>query len=787
MKFFSTTVIAGIIAVFLTALVALLLKIPYFETKELQTADQMMSLRYHLQHKTVKPDSRLVLAGIDAVSLEDLGSWPFPRADHGAFLQLLALENPKAVGWDIFFTEAHKSVPDDSTAPAPDSTTPAPTTPNPPADNSAPAPAPSTSTTPAPPNPAPIAASAPTAAPASPADASSGTNAAPAAAQAPAASAGPADASSSTNAAPATAQAPAAPSATPESDDQALVDGASLFPHMVTAAEWDDDRAPLKDNDLLPTHPIPIKNVVGDISQLYSARSALVPFPALRQITYFGFANDPGTVRRNMPLAVNIGGEIFPSFDLQVLLQYWGIDPDQVVINLGHEITLPRPGGATLHIPIDEKACLTINYRARLEDFHSMSYSRMGKALSDKASNQVSKETQQLPPLKDNIVIVGVTFNGTDAGVTPLDDDAPLVATHLNTLNNILQQDFIGSVSPWIWIPVYALFLFGSGNLMLRIGIAPMIPVGFVCMLLVVMVGFAVLWFGNLQVPVFMPGVGIMLMASIIPTKRFFGEEREKQRVRRAMGAYLSEKVMNKVLAHPDNVKLGGIKQVITIMFCDIRGFTAYCDNRDSQEVLTVLNEYMEEMTQVVFKYDGTVDKYIGDCIMAFWNAPDIQADHAQRAVCCAMEMRYALANFKTKRAGKDVELFECGIGIHTGEALVGNMGSTLKLNYTAMGSTVNLGARLESLTKKLNERILISEDTRNLLEGEFPLTDRGEAMVPGFANPIRVFAVGADQDIRSALKIGRTIATQQEYTAEEVSKPIWEPAPLPEDADPNP
>ena len=322
---------------------------------------------------------------------------------------------------------------------------------------------------------------------------------------------------------------------------------------------------------------------------------------------------------------------------------------------------------------------------------------------------------------------------------------------------------------------------------MLRVGVAPLVPIGIAALLLVAGAAFGALWFANLQVPVAFPEIGVLLLAGLVPTMRFFGEEREKLRIKSAMRAYLSDKVMTQVLAHPDNVKLGGTKQVITIMFCDIRGFTKYCDNRDSQEVLTVLNEYMEEMTQVVFKYDGTVDKYIGDCIMAFWNAPQPQADHAQRAVCCAMEMRYALANFKTKRAGKDTELFECGIGIHTGEALVGNMGSTLKLNYTAMGSTVNMGARLESLTKRLNERILISQDTLDLLQGDFPITDRGEALVPGFAKPIHVYAIGADQDITSALKVGRTLATQQEYTAEEVTKPIWEAAPLPEDADPNP
>jgi class 3 adenylate cyclase len=149
--------------------------------------------------------------------------------------------------------------------------------------------------------------------------------------------------------------------------------------------------------------------------------------------------------------------------------------------------------------------------------------------------------------------------------------------------------------------------------------------------------------------------------------------------------------------------------------------------------------------------------------------------------------MRYALATFKTKRAGKDVELFECGIGIHTGEALVGNMGSSLKRNYTAMGSTVNLGARLESLTKQLNERILISKNTRDLLVGDFPMTDRGETMVSGFAQPVHVYAVGADQDITAALNIGRILAEQQEYSATEVTEPIWQPAPLPDDADPNP
>jgi len=575
---------------------------------------------------------------------------------------------------------------------------------------------------------------------------------------------------------------------------------------MVTAAEQSESRQvfaetdaaktfdpnapppPLTDEEMLPTKPL--KHVTGDITRLLSSPYATMPFPELRKETYFGFANENGEsgggVRLNDPLVVNVAGRVMPSFDLQVLMQYWGIDPDQVVVNLGHEITVPKPDGTKIQIPIDAKGQLTLNYRALLEDFQVKGYAQISEGLYDMSQGQQSKARDSLPPLKDNLLIIGATFNGIDAGPTPLNANTPLVVTHLTAINNILQQDFLKAVPAWVWMPIYALFLFGTGALMLRVGIAPMIPMGLVALVIWAVAGFAILYFGNYLMPVAMPELGIVLLAGAVPTKRFFGEEREKLRVRKAMGTYLSPRVMDKILAHPDGVKLGGVKQVITIMFCDIRGFTAYCDNRDPQEVLNVVNEYFEEMTQVVFKYEGTVDKYIGDCIMAFWNAPDDQPDHAQRAVCCAMEMRYALANFKVKRAGLDTELFECGIGIHTGEALVGNMGSTLKVNYTAMGSTVNLGARLESLTKKLNERILISHETFVQLKGDFPITDRGEAMVAGFANPIHVYGVGAEQDLGSAIQIGLKLAKKQDYTAEEVTKPIWAPAPLPEDADPN-
>jgi adenylate cyclase len=537
------------------------------------------------------------------------------------------------------------------------------------------------------------------------------------------------------------------------SDDQALVEGAALFPHMVTASKRGEgtSAALTDDQELLPTRPF--KHVVGDTSKLLSSQDAILPVPPLRKETYFGFADEPGRVRRVMPLVVNINGKILPSFDLQVLLQYWGVDPDRVTVELGKAVTIPIPQSEPLQVPIDEAGFMVLNYRGKLEDFHPISYGILGKGLEDKLDNQPSVQRDHLPPLAHAIVIVGVTLSGTDGGVTPLEATSPLVVAHLNVINNVLQHDFLRLVSPWVWMPLYALFIFGVASRMLHLRVVPMLGVDLLAMVLVAIAAFGLLFWGNRQIPVAMPEIGLVLLGILVPARGFFGEEREKARIKGIMQAYLSDKVMQKILEHPDNLKLGGIKQEITIMFCDIRGFTAYCDERDPQETMDVLNEYMETMTQVVFRHDGTIDKYIGDCIMAFWNAPELQPDHAQKAVRCAMEMRLALADFSSKRAGTGLESFECGIGIHTGEALVGNMGSSLKRNYTAMGSTVNLASRLESLTKRLKERIVISEDTLHQLQGDLPIIDRGDQTVAGVARPVHVYAVVSDEEYAGALQ----------------------------------
>jgi adenylate cyclase len=652
MNAFSKTALAAIFAAVITLGVGLALQFSFGNGLEDWMGDKMQTWRYHLLARLEpgrRPDARLVLASIDQQSVSDLGRWPFPRGVHGQFMGWLSATKPKAVAWDILFTEYTTMPP-------------------------------------------PLAA-----------------------------------------------------------DDQLLVQGAQMLSCMISAASSDESSGlTLEKDDTGPTKPL--TRLHGDTRALSPSPFAIVPFPELRQVSTFGFADaDAEHLRRLIPLVVSINGKVFPSLDLQTLMQFWDVPADAVEVDLGRAITLPRREGGPVRIPIDAQGRLLVNYRARFSDFQTMSYSYMGRGLSDLYNGKPSKFSDALPPLRGSIVVVGSTLSGTDESPIPIDAYSPLVAAHLNVLNNVLQGDYLHTADPRFWLPVYFLYLFAIGHLMLRVGFSPMVPIGVLALVLGVAGAFAVLWFANLLMPVMVPEIGILVLAGAVPTQRFFGEEREKRRVKSAMSAYLSDKVMNKILAHPDNLKLGGEKVEITIMFCDIRGFTSYCDERDPAETMDVLNEYMEAMTQVVFRHDGTIDKYIGDCIMAFWNAPEPQPGHADMAVKCAMEMRTALAEFKRARQGGAIDKFECGIGIHTGEALVGNMGSSLKRNYTAMGSTVNLGARLESLTKKMGERILISHDTRARLRGEYPLVDRGEAEVAGVARPVHVYGVRTETELGNA------------------------------------
>ncbi|HEY6034264.1 MAG TPA: adenylate/guanylate cyclase domain-containing protein, partial [Kofleriaceae bacterium] len=215
---------------------------------------------------------------------------------------------------------------------------------------------------------------------------------------------------------------------------------------------------------------------------------------------------------------------------------------------------------------------------------------------------------------------------------------------------------------------------------------------------------------------------------------------RERDKLRVTMGKYMTEEVLQHVLA--GEVELGGKLLEITILFCDLRGFTTFAEKRSAQELVGILNEYFTDMVDCVMGEGGVVDKYIGDNIMAVFGAPVSRPDDAMRAVRAALAMRAALAKLNTRFADRGIEPLRFGIGLHTGEVVAGNIGSVKRMEYTVIGDAVNVASRLESKTKELATDLLISDATRERLDASVDVEAIGEVTVKGRAQAVKIFKV---------------------------------------------
>ncbi len=221
---------------------------------------------------------------------------------------------------------------------------------------------------------------------------------------------------------------------------------------------------------------------------------------------------------------------------------------------------------------------------------------------------------------------------------------------------------------------------------------------------------------------------------------RFLGEEKEKRWLRKALSSYLSHKVMEQVVSHPELLRLYGDRQDLSVMFTDIRGFTSISEKMTPEDVVALLNEYFSKMSEVVFHWDGTLNKFIGDAIMAFWGAPSGQSDHALRAVSCAQEMIVELNKLQKKWLSENKPVLDIGIGINSGKMLIGNMGSTEKLDYTVIGDNVNVASRLEGLNKQYNTHILITEETYQRVKDAIPCRFVADSKVKGKEESLKIY-----------------------------------------------
>ena len=232
--------------------------------------------------------------------------------------------------------------------------------------------------------------------------------------------------------------------------------------------------------------------------------------------------------------------------------------------------------------------------------------------------------------------------------------------------------------------------------------------------------------------------LALLITYAATVAKNFTQEQREKRRLSR----FFSPDVVAEIVRHKDDAKLAANRRRMTVLFSDIRGFTSMSEKMQPEEVVAFLREYLTVMTEAVFKHGGTVDKYIGDAIMALYNVPFEAPDHALRAVRTALEFQERLQPLAERFAAKHGGTLACGVGIHTGDAVVGTIGSEQRLEYTAIGDTINLGSRLEGLTKEFSVPIIISEATHAEVREQFGVRDLGEVTVKGKLIPVKIYAV---------------------------------------------
>jgi adenylate cyclase len=297
---------------------------------------------------------------------------------------------------------------------------------------------------------------------------------------------------------------------------------------------------------------------------------------------------------------------------------------------------------------------------------------------------------------KDKIVLIGATApNLHDDAIVPISNEAmPGVEVNAHLVQSILTRDFINYQDDISAIGLIFIFAILTGLLLFffRIHIATI----FLAIIIVIFVFFSVYMFDyGLIMNIIFPLLSLSLVYIALVVTFYLTEERSRKWITSIFGKYVSPIVIDNLIKNPDLINLGGEKRDITIFFSDIRGFTSISEKLEPEKLVHLLNEYLTEMTTVIIKDDGLVDKYMGDAIMAFWGAPLDQPNHPEMACSSSLEMIYKLKELQKKWKKEGIPSFDIGIGLNSGDAIIGNMGSSSRFDYTAMGDNVNLASRI--------------------------------------------------------------------------------------------
>lgn len=471
-------------------------------------------------------------------------------------------------------------------------------------------------------------------------------------------------------------------------------------------------------------------------------RSLLAPIPPLvaaaRTLGNVQSPPDIDGIYRRLPLVVPFQGRMLPLLGFAAFSSLHPGEPWR--FENGALVRGPQ------RIPLDAQGQFLLKYRGP-----SRSHQRFS------AANLIQSEYRcqhNLPPLvptealAGKWVFVGLTAPGLyDLKASPVSSIYAGVEVHATLLDNLLQGDFLQTVPAWLqwaWTLVLVtamvltvLFLSGMSGLVANLGALVLfnaLHLG-LCVL-----AFARSWYGD---PL-LTDLALNFSFALAAIYSYATEGRQKQVIRGMFAQYMSEEVIKHLLQHPEKLKLGGERRRVTLFFSDLAGFTTLSEHMDPETVVALLNDYLSRMTDIILEEEGTVDKFEGDAIMALWGAPLDQDNQAVLACRAALRQVAALKDLNRLFAEQNLPLLNLRIGLNTGEAIVGNLGSQKRFDYTVIGDTVNLASRLEGLNKFYSTLIMASEATVSECGDQVEFRELDWVAVKGRATPVTVYEVMA-------------------------------------------
>lgn len=506
-------------------------------------------------------------------------------------------------------------------------------------------------------------------------------------------------------------------------------------------------------------------NVEGDAGDFYTGRNPLLTYSDLasasRGLGSLSVKFDRDGVLRRVPLLVRYGEGFYPILPFRVICDYLGVPPEKIFIRPGKFIRLrgaQKPGEEEPHdivIPIDGKGNMIVNYIGNWERMDHYNFADILKALDDRDEMEMWRKE-----MKGKIVVVSdVSTGSTDVGPVPTDANFPLSGAHANVIHNILTESFVRELSGLEMLMAEVLLMIMVVVLSIRYpSIHFSVGTLSVGVSYIVIVGIS-FFYGRVVFHIIRPllMVGFAMVAILV--HRYVNEEREKMEslrqrdfIRDTFGRYLSREVVQELLGSPEGLKMSGEIREVTFLVSDLRGFTALTEKLSPHELINIINRYFGRMVEIIARYRGTVNEFLGDGILSFFGAPFQATDDPERAVACAVEMQNGLGEFNEEQRGLNLPELAMGIGLNTGDVVVGNIGSEKRASYGAVGSPINTAFRIETFT--VGGQILISPDTFERVQSVVRLKGTMEAQFKGLAQPVTLYdVVGMEGEFQISLR----------------------------------